>query len=133
MHGSIDVAQFMQGVPAVEHPADERQEFLDRQRRDYERREEHAVLRSYHQADPAARRTIVEKNRAVFDRITANRHRAQSIAHEEREAADRYYLARGYLIRPRGIPRYVRPDWSGVIAGELRANRDKQRLPKSGQ
>ena len=129
MHGSIDVAKFMQEEVERGRLSEDCRDMLERQRRNLEREEELTVLRRYYRAGPAARRTVVEENRVVFDRIAANRQRARAIAREERDAADRYYLAQGYAIRPRGVPRYVRPDWNGAIASEWQERGKENELP----
>jgi hypothetical protein len=100
---------------------EEREEALERLyrrlERDRLRREEQVVLRRYFQADEADRQTIVAKYKEVFARLKENRRRAAAVAKAERAAVDRYLLAQGYLIRPGGgCPRYVRPNWHGVIS-----------------
>jgi hypothetical protein len=65
----------------------------------------------------------------VFDRIKANRRRAREIANAERRAVDQHMRANGYLIRSGpGLPRYVRPGWTGVL-GSVRSRTDPSRRP----
>lgn len=127
MHGEIDVQQVMR-------EAAYRQELIadwqDRMRRDLERQEERDILARWWRADETARQTIVQTHKAVFDRITANRHRVDRLRRQERAAADRWMRSQGYLVRMGpSLPRYIRPSWSGVLAS-LRTDDDQPQRPK---